>query len=59
MKEFAAYIAISEKGYPVPFVGYSFQRKMLRETYRLKFGHELKDAGYTILRVRILPEVQA
>lgn len=55
-REFTAWIALSAKGYPAAFLGYGLSRKHMQEDYRTAFGGSIKEAGYRLVKVRMLVE---
>ena len=47
------WIAISEAGYPAPFIGYAYQRKMLSLEYERLHGCKPQEHGYRLVKVRL------
>lgn len=54
MKPQTVWVALSAQGHPAPFVGYAFQRKMLAETYRQTYGHDIERAGYQLVKAELV-----
>lgn len=50
---FVAWIALSSRGHPAPFLGIAFSRKGLKQDYAEKFSGDLDSAGYRPCKVRV------